>query len=64
MSATEAEVKLCEQKHKEVDRRLEALEADKRFRDSAGWKSFGSLILALFAAALSFYATVLSGRHP
>ena len=65
MSATDAEIKLCEQKHKEVDRRLESLEDDKKARDAAGWKSFGSLLLALLAAALAAYTTFIpKGVHP
>lgn len=56
---------LCEQKHKEVDRRIGVLEDDKRARDAAGWKSFGSLLLAFLAAALAAYTTfVPKGVHP
>lgn len=56
---------LCKQKHEEVDRRLGVLEDDKRARDAAGWKSFGSLLLAFLAAALAAYTTfVPKGVHP
>jgi hypothetical protein len=56
---------LCEEKHKEVNRRLGALEDDKRARDAAGWKSFGSLLLAFLAAALAAYTTFIpKGVHP
>jgi hypothetical protein len=56
---------LCEEKHKEVNRRLVILEDDKRARDAAGWKSLGSVILAIFAAALAAYTTfVPKGVHP
>jgi hypothetical protein len=57
MGVTEAEVKLCEEKHKNVDRRLGVLEEDKRNRDAAGWKMFGIVLMSLLAAALSFIQT-------
>lgn len=55
---------VCDKTHELVDsktcdaiRRIGLLEDDKRARDAAGWKSFGSLLLALLAAALAAYTT-------
>jgi hypothetical protein len=63
---------VCDKTHQLVDsqhcdalRRIEVLEEDKRIRDAAGWKSFGTVLLAVLAAALSFYTQfVPKGLHP
>jgi hypothetical protein len=50
MSATDAEIKLCEQKHKEVDRRLESLEGKM-------WVMIGAAFLQMLAVIGYFFAT-------
>jgi hypothetical protein len=42
MSATDAEIKLCEQKHREVDRRLDSLEGKM-------WVMIGAAFVQLLA---------------